>query len=254
MTTRTSFVAKKRRFPHKNDDEKGCRRQKSEFSAQKRRREGVSSPKKGVFGAKTTTRTSLVAKKWRFPHKNDDENGSRRQKVEFPAQKRRRERVSSPKNSIFGLKTTTRTGLVTKKGSFPPQKDDDKGCRRQKVEFSTQKRRRERVSSPKSGDFRTKTTTRTGLVAKKWSFRHKNDDENGSRRQKVEFSTQKRRRERVSSPKNSVSGPKKTTRTSFVAKKRRFPHKNDDENECRRQKSEFSAQKRRRERVSSPKK
>ncbi|MGG3688207.1 hypothetical protein [Caldifermentibacillus hisashii] len=63
MTTRMSVVAKKVSFPHKNDDEKGSRRQKSEFSAQKRRRERVSSPKKGDFRTKTTTRTSLVAKK-----------------------------------------------------------------------------------------------------------------------------------------------------------------------------------------------
>ncbi|WP_346216601.1 hypothetical protein NSQ14_16455 [Caldifermentibacillus hisashii] len=62
---------------------------------------------------------------------------------------------------------TTRTGLVTKKGSFPPQNDDEKGCRRQKIAFSVSKRRRERVSSPKSGDFRTKTTTRMSIVAKK---------------------------------------------------------------------------------------
>ncbi|WP_270577698.1 hypothetical protein [Caldibacillus thermoamylovorans] len=240
-------------FPHKNNDENEFRRQKVEFPAPKRRRERVSSPKNSIFGLKTTTRTGLVTKKGSFPPQKDDDKGCRRQKVEFSTQKRRRERVSSPKRGDFRTKTTTRTGLVPKKWSFRHKNDDENGPRRQKVEFSTQKRRRERVSSPKSGDFRTKTTTRTGLVAKKWSFRHKNDDENGSRRQKVEFSTQKRRRERVSSPKNSVSGPKKTTRTSFVAKKRRFPHKNDDENEFRRQKSEFSAQKRRRERPPSPK-
>ncbi|WP_235372152.1 hypothetical protein, partial [Caldibacillus thermoamylovorans] len=76
-----------------------------------------------------------------------------------------------------------------------------------------------RVSSPKKGDFRTKMTTRTSFVAKKVSFPHKNDDEKGSRRQKIAFSVSKRRRERVSSPKNSVSGPKKTTRMSVVAKK-----------------------------------
>ncbi|WP_270578501.1 hypothetical protein [Caldibacillus thermoamylovorans] len=48
---------------------------------------------------------------------------------------------------------------------------------------------------------------RTGLVARKMSFRPKKDDENGSRRQKSEFPAKKRRRERVSSPKMSVSRP-----------------------------------------------
>ena len=138
-----SFVAKKWSFPPKSDDEKGCRRQKSEFSAQKRRREGVSSPKKGVFGAKTTTRRGFVAKKVGFPSKSDDENGCRHQKVEIPAQKRRREWLSSPKNSIFGLKTTTRTSLVAKKWRFPHKNDDENGSRRQKVEVPVQKRRRE---------------------------------------------------------------------------------------------------------------
>jgi len=114
--------------------------------------------------------------------------------------------VSSPKKEVSGAKTTTRKGVVAKKVSFPPKNDDDKGFRRQKSEFSAPKRRRERVSSPKNS-----------------------------------ISTQKRRRERVSSPKNSVSGPKMTTRKSFVAKKRRFPHKNDDENEFRRQKIAFPA-------------
>ncbi|WP_041846492.1 hypothetical protein [Caldibacillus thermoamylovorans] len=85
MTTRRGFVAKKVSFPPQNDDENEFRRQKKEISAQKRRRERVSSPKSGVSGTKMTTRTGLVAKKWRFPHKNDDENGSRRQKIAFPA-------------------------------------------------------------------------------------------------------------------------------------------------------------------------
>ncbi|WP_270577696.1 hypothetical protein [Caldibacillus thermoamylovorans] len=87
MTTIRGVVAKKVSFPHKNDDEKGCRRQKSEFSVQKRRRERVSSPKKWVFRPKTTTRKGVVAKKWRFPHKKDDENEFRRQKKEISAQK-----------------------------------------------------------------------------------------------------------------------------------------------------------------------
>ncbi|MCM3800377.1 hypothetical protein M4A92_17640, partial [Caldibacillus thermoamylovorans] len=37
-----------------------------------------------------------------------DENGFRRQKNEFPAKKRRRERVSSPKKEVFRVKKTTR--------------------------------------------------------------------------------------------------------------------------------------------------
>ncbi|KIO65714.1 hypothetical protein B4065_2479 [Caldibacillus thermoamylovorans] len=43
------------------------------------------------------TRKDFVAKKVSFQPKKDDENGFRRQKNEFPAKKRRRERVSSPK-------------------------------------------------------------------------------------------------------------------------------------------------------------
>ncbi|MCB7073852.1 hypothetical protein LIZ98_10545, partial [Caldibacillus sp. 210928-DFI.2.18] len=43
------------------------------------------------FRTKKTTRMSFVAKKWRFPHRNDDDKGCRRQKKKFPAQKRRRE-------------------------------------------------------------------------------------------------------------------------------------------------------------------
>ena len=42
------------------------------------------------------------------------------------------------------------------------------------------------------GGFRLKTTTRTGLVAKKERFSPKNGDENGARRQKQAFLTQKR--------------------------------------------------------------
>ncbi|MCB7072153.1 hypothetical protein LIZ98_01795 [Caldibacillus sp. 210928-DFI.2.18] len=61
------------------------------------------------------TRTGLVAKNKHFSPKNGDENWVRRQKIEFPASKRRRERVSSPKLSISHLKTTTRMGFVAKK-------------------------------------------------------------------------------------------------------------------------------------------
>ncbi|MEK6455994.1 hypothetical protein [Caldifermentibacillus hisashii] len=164
-------------------------------------------------------RKDLVVKKEIFSPQKDDENGCRRQKMEFPAQKCRRQEVSSPKNRVFRPKMVTRTGLVTKKWSFSPQKVDENGCRRQKMEFSAQKCRRERVSSPKSGVFRLKKTTRTGLVAKKWSFPHKNADENGCRRQKVEFFASKSRREGASSPKNRVSRTKMPTRKGLVAKK-----------------------------------
>ncbi|AWI11035.1 hypothetical protein CQJ30_01845 [Caldibacillus thermoamylovorans] len=71
-----------------------------------------------------------------FQPKKDDENGSRRQKNEFPGSKRRRERVSSPKKEVFRVKKTTRTGLVAKKMNFPAQKDDENGFRRQKKKFS----------------------------------------------------------------------------------------------------------------------
>ncbi|WP_152618057.1 hypothetical protein [Caldibacillus thermoamylovorans] len=57
------FVAKNRWISGKISDEKGLRRQKREFSASKRRRERVSSPKKGVSRAKKTTRRGLVVKK-----------------------------------------------------------------------------------------------------------------------------------------------------------------------------------------------
>ncbi|MED3643012.1 hypothetical protein P5F75_06125 [Caldifermentibacillus hisashii] len=66
---------------------------------------------------------------------NDDEKWSRRQNIAFSASKRRREVFSSPKYSVFRLKTTTRSGLVAKKVVFALQKDDEKWSRRQKVEF-----------------------------------------------------------------------------------------------------------------------
>jgi hypothetical protein len=62
---------------------------------------------------------NLVSKKMSFSAQNDDEKGFRRQKNEFFASKRRREKVSSPKKGVFRLKMTTRKGLVAKKGSFP---------------------------------------------------------------------------------------------------------------------------------------
>ncbi|WP_368975602.1 hypothetical protein NST61_03235 [Caldifermentibacillus hisashii] len=61
------------------------------------------------------TRTGLVAKNKRFSLKNGDEIGARRQKIEFPASKRRRKRVSSPKTSVSHSKMVTRLGLVVKK-------------------------------------------------------------------------------------------------------------------------------------------
>ncbi|WP_346216663.1 hypothetical protein NSQ14_17775 [Caldifermentibacillus hisashii] len=251
MTTRKGIVAKKWSFPHKNDDENGCRRQKVEFFASKSRRERVSSPKKGIFHLKMTTRMDLVAKKRSFSAQNDDENGSRRQKKEFFTSKCRRERVSSPKSGVFRpkmmtrmdlvakkrhfpLKMPTRTGIVAKKRSFSAQNADENGCRRQKVEFFASKSRRERASSPKKGIFHLKMPTRTGLVAKKRSFPHQNGDEKGSRRQKVEFPAPKCRRERVSPPKRRVSRFKMTTRTGVVAKKWSFSPQKDDENGSRR--------------------
>ncbi|MEG6534841.1 hypothetical protein [Caldifermentibacillus hisashii] len=50
--------------------------------------------------------------------------------MKFPAQKRRRERVSSLKKGVSRAKTTTRKGFVAKKRSFAPQNDDEKGSRR----------------------------------------------------------------------------------------------------------------------------
>ncbi|WP_270578733.1 hypothetical protein, partial [Caldibacillus thermoamylovorans] len=161
------------------------------FFASKRRRERVSSPKNGVFRPKMPTRKGLVAKKRHFLAQSGAEKRSRRQKKEFFASKRRRERVSSPKKGISRLKVVTRRGLVAKKRSFSPQNADENGSRRQKRDFFASKRRRERVSSPKSGVFRLKKSTRKGVVAKKWSFPHKNADDKRSRRQKIEFSAPK---------------------------------------------------------------
>ena len=205
MPTRSGLVAKKCGFSAQKDDEKWSRRQKSSFRASKRRREGVSSPKSEVSWHKTTTRSGLVAKKVVFALQNDDEKWSRRQKMRFCSSKRRRERVSSPKNAVYRLKRTTRKGFVAKKMSFLPQNDDEKWSRRQKRGFPASKRRREKVSSPKNGLFRHKTTTRSGLVAKKCGFAAQKDDEKWSRRQKVRFRGTKRRREVVSSPKIRLS-------------------------------------------------
>jgi len=83
MVTRKSLVAKKSSFSAQNGDEKRARRQKHDFLISKRRRERGSSPKNQVFHPKTATRTGLVAKKGSFPAQNDDEKGSRRQKMKF---------------------------------------------------------------------------------------------------------------------------------------------------------------------------
>ncbi|WP_269920092.1 hypothetical protein [Caldifermentibacillus hisashii] len=113
----------------------------------------------------------------------------------FLASKWRRDRVSSPKQSIFHFKTVTRSGLVVKKWCFSPQNGDEIGFRRQKIAVFTSKRRRDRVSSPKNGVSRLKMVTRTGLVAKKWCFSSQNGDENRARRQKALFSTPNWRRD-----------------------------------------------------------
>ena len=124
-----------------------------------------------------TTRKGLVAKKWGFPCKSDDEKRSRRQKVGFLGSKRRRERASSPKKGVSRAKKTTRKGLVAKKWDFLAQKDDEKGPRRQKRKFSASKRRRERASSPKKGVSRAKMTTRRYFVAKNKHFPLHNGNE-----------------------------------------------------------------------------
>ncbi|MEK0290475.1 hypothetical protein P5F77_08330 [Caldifermentibacillus hisashii] len=72
------------------------------------------------------TRRGFVTKKWHFPAQNDDEKWSRRQKMEFPAQKWRREVVSSPKNGVSRPKMTTRSDLVAEKWYFSAQNDDEK--------------------------------------------------------------------------------------------------------------------------------
>ncbi|MCB7073566.1 hypothetical protein LIZ98_09075 [Caldibacillus sp. 210928-DFI.2.18] len=75
---------------------------------------------------------------------------------------------------------TTRKSLVAKKTRFSPKKGDEKESRRQKMEFSTPKRRREQVSSPKMSIFRLKKVTRKSPVVKKSRFSPKYGDESGS--------------------------------------------------------------------------
>ncbi|MCB5935739.1 hypothetical protein LI012_07795 [Caldibacillus thermoamylovorans] len=85
------------------------------------------------------TKTRLVAKNKRFSLKNGDENGARRQKIEFPASKRRRKRVSSPKKSVSHRKMVTKTSLVVKNKLFSTKSGDENEAHRQKQAFLTQK-------------------------------------------------------------------------------------------------------------------
>ncbi|MCM3054103.1 hypothetical protein [Caldibacillus thermoamylovorans] len=86
----------------------------------------------------------------------------------------------------------TRTGLVVKNKHFSPKNGDENGARRQKWVVFGSKRRREQGSSPKNSGFHQKMVTRISLVVKKERFSPKNGDENGARRQKQAFLTQKR--------------------------------------------------------------
>ncbi|MEL4027844.1 hypothetical protein NST89_04335 [Caldifermentibacillus hisashii] len=147
------------------------------------------------------TRTGFVAKNKHFSPKSGDENGPRRQKQAFLNQKRRRERASSPKTSISHLKVATRTGLVAKNKHFSTKSGDEIGFRRQNYAFFYPKRRRERISSPKTSISQPKTATRKGLVVKIEASQTKNGDEIGFRRQNYAFFYPKRRRERISSSK-----------------------------------------------------
>ncbi|MEN0658364.1 hypothetical protein NST11_02985 [Caldifermentibacillus hisashii] len=81
----------------------------------------------------------FVAKNRWISGKISDEKGLRRQKREFSASKRRRERASSPKKGVSRAKVMTRKGFVAKKWDFLAQKDDEKVLRRQKREFSASK-------------------------------------------------------------------------------------------------------------------
>ncbi|MEN0660392.1 hypothetical protein NST11_13570 [Caldifermentibacillus hisashii] len=87
MVTKKGLVVKKWSFPAQSGDEKGSRRQKSGFSASKRRREGVSSSKTSNFRPKMVTRKGFVVKNEQFSPQNGDEKRSRRQKMEFSGSK-----------------------------------------------------------------------------------------------------------------------------------------------------------------------
>ncbi|MEG6533415.1 hypothetical protein [Caldifermentibacillus hisashii] len=86
------------------------------------------------------TRSGLVTKIEHFSLQNGDEIRFRRQKMVFLASKRRRDRVSSPKNGVSRLKMVTRTGLVVKNKCFPPQIGDEIQARRQNRAFFNSKR------------------------------------------------------------------------------------------------------------------
>jgi hypothetical protein len=135
MVTRTGLVAKKPHFSPQNDDEIPARRQNIKFPDSKRRRDSGSSPKNRISRLKSTTRFWLVIKKSHFSPQNNDEIPARRQKIAFLSSKQRRDPASSPKNQVSRLKTTTRTGLVTKKPSFPTQNGDENRARHQKIVF-----------------------------------------------------------------------------------------------------------------------
>jgi hypothetical protein len=133
-------------------------------------RERISSPKKWIFSPKMVTRMSFVAKKSSF-------RASKRRREVVSSLKRAisgskwwRERVSPPKNGVFRPKMVTRKGLVVKKVSFQPQNGDENEFRRQNGAIFGSKWWRERVSSPKTSNFRLKVVTRKGLVAKNGQF------------------------------------------------------------------------------------
>ena len=77
--------------------------------------------------------------------------------------------------------------FVVKMEQFSAQSGDEKRSRRQKVKFSSKKRRRERVSSSKTSNFRLKMVTRKSFVAKMEQFPAQSGDEKESRRQNKVF-------------------------------------------------------------------
>ncbi|MGG3854674.1 hypothetical protein ABET36_09695, partial [Caldifermentibacillus hisashii] len=121
-----SLVAKNMTFSPQNGDENESRRQKMGFLGSKWRREWASSPKKGVFRLKMTSRKDLVAKKSSFLAQSGDENRSRRQKSDFLNSKRRREQVSPTKIRLPHLKIATKM-LSSTKNKIPSSSIDEKG-------------------------------------------------------------------------------------------------------------------------------
>ncbi|MCB7070637.1 hypothetical protein LIZ76_11710 [Caldibacillus sp. 210928-DFI.2.22] len=85
------------------------------------------------------TRIGIVVKIGLFSLKNGDEIEARRQKRKFFTQIRRRELISSPKTSIFHLKTVTRLRLVAKNKHFSLKNGDEIEARRQNRAFPTSK-------------------------------------------------------------------------------------------------------------------